>query len=508
VNRVLKRLWYDRTVRTQILVAIGAINICAILVAGTIAVVNARKATRIEIEASLEIAKQFVRNAIQAMPQTAAGDGTADSVAQLSDRLRVANLRHVRIFMADGSGKLTPLSALNKESAPAQDPPPAPRWFAALVEPSIEPRALSVALADPARGAVVIVEQPLAGMPKLWDRGTVLISGEPGDEIAEVWEDVSAVAPIWITLDIVVLAVLYLVIGRMLVPLANLSRGMLKLEDGQYATRIQEPKVKELAAIADRFNQLAEALGRSRAENARLYGQLITVQEGERREIAKELHDEASPCLFGIMANTVSIQRLLSRRNDRKTGEVQGHVTEILKITDHLNQLNRALLKKLRPVALGRVALSDVLSDLMRELQKRYPEVAISHEIAMTTQSYGEAVDLTVYRCIQEGVTNAIRHGKADSILMEIVERKPPRGATNGHAHPTLQLLMQDDGSGLVPGTPAGFGITVMRERVHALGGSCLIEGRASIGTTLRVTIPLGAATAKPQHALETVYPS
>ncbi|MBN2561055.1 MAG: hypothetical protein JXQ75_09005, partial [Phycisphaerae bacterium] len=188
VDRVLQRLWYDRTVRTQILVAIGAINICAILVAGTIAVVNARKATRIEIEASLEIAKQFVRNAIQAMPQKAPGEAGWDPAVQLSERLRVANLRHVRIFMADGSGKLTQLSAKDEDGVPQQDPPPAPRWFAALVEPSIEPRALSVALADPGRGAVVLVEQPMTGMPKLWDRGTVVIAGEPGDEIAEVWE--------------------------------------------------------------------------------------------------------------------------------------------------------------------------------------------------------------------------------------------------------------------------------------------------------------------------------
>ena len=68
---------------------------------------------------------------------------------------------------------------------------------------------------------------------------------------------------------------------------------MARLEDGHYATRLPMPKVKELAVITERFNTLAEALDIAREENSRLYRQLITVQEEERREIANELHDEA-----------------------------------------------------------------------------------------------------------------------------------------------------------------------------------------------------------------------
>ena len=66
--------------------------------------------------------------------------------------------------------------------------------------------------------------------------------------------------------------------------------------------------MKELAVITERFNTLAGALDTARVENSRLYRQLISVQEEERREIATELHDEAGPCLFGITANASSIQ--------------------------------------------------------------------------------------------------------------------------------------------------------------------------------------------------------
>ena len=81
----------------------------------------------------------------------------------------------------------------------------------------------------------------------------------------------------------VILLVLYVVLGRVLDPLGSLSRGMLSLEDGHYATRLKPPKVKELAVITNRFNTLAErSMWRGR-RTAGLYRQLISVQEEERR---------------------------------------------------------------------------------------------------------------------------------------------------------------------------------------------------------------------------------
>jgi two-component system sensor histidine kinase UhpB len=94
----------------------------------------------------------------------------------------------------------------------------------------------------------------------------VVIVGEPADEIAEAWHDFSSLAIVWLTLNALVLAVLYVVLGRVLDPLASLSKGMLNLEDGHYATRLAKPKVKELAVITERINTLAGALDTARGE--------------------------------------------------------------------------------------------------------------------------------------------------------------------------------------------------------------------------------------------------
>jgi two-component system sensor histidine kinase UhpB len=507
--------------RTQLLIAVAIVNLCALLIAGTVTVLNAREATRLELEGSFEVAKRFVLATIQGVVADGKVDDLGKRINQLTSRLQLAQLRHVRIYVGDASGKLTQVSPRPGGKEAAAKPTPAPSWFAALIAPQLPVRQSSFALVGGGNGSALIVEQPLQSAPSTWSLGTVVLAGEPVDEIAEVWHDVKALALVWLLLGAFVVATLYLVLSRMLAPLASLARGMLKLEDGHYATRLADPNVQELSALADGFNNLAGALDRARDENARLYGQLIMVQEDERREIANELHDEASPCLFGITANALSAQRLAGTKSDRKTRELRGHLGEILKVTDRLNQMNRMLLKKLRPVALGRVALSAVAEDLVRELQRRYPEVAISPSIRMRMPSFGEAVDLTVYRCLQEGVTNSIRHGKAGAIDVELVEKRPrahagngANGAANGKANgaangvaavPELHLRIQDDGRGIAPDTPLGFGLTVMRERVTALGGTCTIKSTPANGTTLRIVIPMSSQPKDRSHSMKEI---
>ena len=249
--------------------------------------------------------------------------------------VQLKHLRHVRIMFMDEIGQLTFVSPQSPQGEGAGVEPYVPTWFASLVRPQLVGRAVRV----------VAVE----------GSSPVVIVGEPADEIAEAWHDFSSLAIVWLSLNAVILAVLYVVLGRVLDPLASLSKGMLHLEDGHYATRLAPPKVKELAVITERFNTLAGALDTARDENSRLYRQLITVQEEERRAIANELHDEAGPCLFGITANASSIQNLADQLPDKRTGEISRRVGEILSIAERLKLMNRALLKKLRP---GRSAAS------------------------------------------------------------------------------------------------------------------------------------------------------
>jgi two-component system sensor histidine kinase UhpB len=466
---VLQKLWYDRPVRTQLLIAVGAINLLAAVLAGAVTILNTRTATKVEMEASMEVAQRFVTAALKDL----AVEGRLN---QLDEELplQLKHLRHVRIMYLNDANQLAVLSPLPEERSANTN---VPDWYLALVRPKLPGRQLKVIPSNQSNPIVIV--------------------GEPADEIAEAWQDFSSLAIVWLALNALILAVLYVVLGRVLDPLEHLSRGMLNLEDGHYGTRLDPPKVKELAVLTERFNTLASALDTAREENSRLYRQLITVQEQERRTIANELHDEAGPCLFGITANASSIQNLVDRLPNGPASDITRRVSEILSITERLKTMNRALLKKLRPGPLGRVKLAELLNELSAGFERRHPDTQILTSLGDLANSYGEAIDLTVYRCIQEGITNAIRHGKANNVTIDLNELKDARRNGGKRPHARLCLTVSDDGKGIAPSTPKGFGLTTMTERVRSHGGSFVIDSTPFEGTTLRVEIPVQRPSAQ-----------
>jgi two-component system sensor histidine kinase UhpB len=468
VKQWLQWLWYDRPVRTQIIVAIAAINLLAALVAGAIAIVNTRTATSVEIESALEVAQRFVGATLK---DIAAQNPNGKLSELLPQQLK--HLRHVRVLLMDSFGQLTVVSPPS-----ANDTSQPPAWFSRLVRPNVAGRAVRVVTLD--------------------DSQPVMIVGEPADEIAEAWRDFSSLAAVWVVLDVLILALLYIVLGRLLDPLKSLSRGMMSLEGGHYSTRLAAPKVKELALITNRFNTLASALDIARDENSRLYRQLISVQEEERREIANELHDEAGPCLFGITANASSIRSIAAQLPGQRPEEIGTRVEEILTIAERLKLMNRALLRKLRPGRLGRVGLADLLDELVEGFRKRHPDTEIRLTLGRLAQSYGEDVDLTLYRCVQEGITNAIRHGEAKHVAIDLIEERKNRKTPQSE----LKLSLTDDGKGFAPAAPRGFGLTGMTERVRGLGGTCTVAGAVRKGTKILVEIPLQRRSA-PTRPLE-----
>jgi two-component system, NarL family, sensor histidine kinase UhpB len=466
---MLQRSWYDLPVRWQLMISISVISVGAVLFSIVLAVVDARERVKVEVTSSMELAQRFVRDIVKSM----ASPKMADILEVVPAQLRY--VRHARIWATDANGELIEI-APRREDGRASAREQAPRWFTRLVGPSVGTREVRVVI-----GSKVL--------------GTIIIVGEPGDELAEVWEEVSRRAVIWLAITALMLALLYVVLGRLLNPLIGLAGGMHELEDGNYAARLTPPPVRELAVIAERFNTLAEALQKSQAENSGLYQHLIALQEDERRQVANELHDEAGPCLFGITANASSIARLADKAAAPCKDDIKSRVSELLSISERLKTINRDLLTRLRPVELGRISLKELIASLIAGFERRHPEVAFTFNAGTLARSYGELVDLTIFRCVQEALTNALRHGgaaRADVALGEEIERSRANGAK---PLPILRLIVHDDGEGIAPGTPIGLGLTAMRERVHTIDGTSDIDSSPAGGTTVCVLVPLRSET-------------
>jgi two-component system sensor histidine kinase UhpB len=453
-------LWYRRSVRAQLLIIVILIDFVAALVAGSVTVLKARTATQVEIAASMELAELLAREAVNLMQQEQPAERY---LADLASKLRL--VRHVRIAVKDAAGEPLALGGAGPEALRRDDREPAPTWFAALIAPP----PLSLVVPVVVNGARI---------------GSIEIVSEPRDEIAEVWENTVALGLVSLLVNLVFVALLYLVFGRVLDPLNALAGGLAGLERRNYALRLPRPGQRELAGIADRFNALAQALEDVRAENERLTHRLITAQDDERRRTAQELHDEVGPCLFGLKANAASIATAMRDLPAEVPRSVEARVRDLNGIIEHLQTINRGILNRLRPMALGHVPLAEMLTGLVRERERQAPQIVFALAAEGLGQSYGDSVDLTVYRCVQESLTNAVRHAQAKHVTIAI-------NATDKDA---LDLTIRDDGVGIDPAAPAGFGLLGMQERVQALGGRCVLESgqEAGGGTCVRITIPVG----------------
>ena len=244
---------------------------------------------------------------------------------------------------------------------------PAPAWFAALVAPPLETHVVPVA----ADGHRV---------------GQVEITGEPADEIAEIWENAIALGTVALVLNIAMVGILYVVFGRVLDPLNVLASGLSDLERRTYDVRLARPHTRELAAIAEHFNALALALETLGVENRELNRRLITAQDDERRRTALELHDEVGPCLFGLKANASSIASAAGELPDKAKQSVSERLHDMLAIIEHLQAINRSMLDRLRPMALGHVPLKEMLDQLVRERAPAFADFVLVRRRQMSPQ--------------------------------------------------------------------------------------------------------------------------
>lgn len=244
-------------------------------------------------------------------------------------------------------------------------------------------------------------------------------------------------------------------------------------------TALVRQREEQRRVVQEERDQLELVVMRRTAQLTELARHLQSVREDERSHLARELHDELGALLT---AAKLDVARLKSR-----LGTPTPEVTERLQhLSDGLNSgiaLKRRIIEDLRPSSLSNLGLVAALDILVREWGKRC-EIAIESELeSVRLRPSGE---LTVYRLVQEALTNISKHARASKVLVRLTSQDG-----------TVHVAVRDNGVGFdVADQRAGaHGLLGMRYRLETEGGRLVLTSSAGAGTEIEATLPESAAS-------------
>ncbi len=225
-------------------------------------------------------------------------------------------------------------------------------------------------------------------------------------------------------------------------------------------------RTAELRASEERYRALAK--------------RVLTAQEDERRRIARDLHDEIGQSLTSVLIG-------LRMAEDAPALEsARARLDDLRRITGGALDEVRRLARGIRPSVLDDLGLGPALERHAEDFARAHGVRVVVHAPGLD-ERLPEEVETTLYRVVQEALTNAARHAQAANVRVT-VER----------AAASVAATVADDGRGFDstpvlrdPAKEGHFGLSGMRERAGLLHGSLVIESRPGAGTTVRVTLPL-----------------
>jgi signal transduction histidine kinase len=262
-----------------------------------------------------------------------------------------------------------------------------------------------------------------------------------------------------------------------------LARILLHLRQRNQTRDLQEQNRQLTYSNQVEKARLFEAVNQQHTQLRTLTNKLTEVQENERRQLARELHDEIGQALTAIHINLAAIQKELPAASFAR---IRARVTESTVLADQILEQIRELALDLRPPMLDDLGLGPTL----RWYLKRYStRLKIETELTLTGLDTRLAPDIetALYRVIQEALTNTAKHAGASKVYVQVT-RNPS----------TIVVSIVDDGQGFDvaevlarTGQPYGMGLLSMRERVTLLCGSFDLAAQPGRGTHLTFSIPL-----------------
>jgi two-component system sensor histidine kinase UhpB len=447
--------------RTRLNLVVAGLSATFVIVLIAAEIQSTRASIREEIEAANRVASQLLGQ----LASIYSNVGGPDLVLQFLRQTGRVRANEVSLVSAAGEVLYRSPQATYKAGRQAPD------WFARLLAPQV------TKITFPLRGGVQLV-----------------IEAQTSRAVLDAWDGILRLTALGLGMLVIVNGLAFWSVARVLKPFPIIADGLERIQKGELSHRLPPLAGHEASTIGSAFNRMAQAVeGKVRAERqardaeARLeerreMSSLADQRvEEERRLIAHELHDEFGQSVTAIRSLALAIATQTEAR-DAATAEIARLISdEAARLYDAMH----GLIPRLAPLTLDTLGLAATLESLARDWQRRHPLIALTlhHDLPL---DLGPSVTLAIYRVIQEGVINAIRHANPSRVDVEVC-RDPER----------IIVTVTDDGIGLPAewSKPGHFGLRGLNDRVTQLGGSFQVGTAAGGGTRLTAAIPLAASS-------------
>lgn len=423
------------------------ITVIIITIAGGIVTIwQARQSVEREVTSSFNLALQMIDLGFSHLSRT--GMTEHQWLRQIS---AIQQTRHLHISIINEQGEEVEwfLTENEDEEVP-------PDWFVYAVTSTYPSANYNVHLADGRTKQVVVRADPLDEIIEAW-----------GESVAYFWSVVTMIGVIFLAINIV--------FNSMLQAVRSIVVGLRRVESGQYGRKLPPFKISEFDAIATEVNRLSDALMVAKENNQALARHTMQIQENERRNLSRELHDEMGQSLTAIKAMSTAI-----RQPGADVPKVSDSIAEIC---NHLAGVVRSMMRTLHPLSLADLGLGATLTDLVNEWRRRYPDLVVKLDYDERLDQVSHELAIHVYRIAQECLTNVVRHAQATKVTLTIRQE-------GEQSSPRVVMRIRDDGQG-GEAVGQGFGVLAMRERVENMGGRFRFESEAGEGVCVSAWMPI-----------------
>ena len=421
------------SLKSQLLIYINSLLLIATFIGLMTIMMVTQKNVREEVLSTMSLAEFAIEQGVKKNPDfyLFQRDNNELGISELS------GIRHLKIQFFDQNDIL-----LEETLNTLDEIKPPPAWFINVIE----------SLSDKIFFSKINIEQ----RGEL--TGYILIKPEPIYEYAEIWQQIKV--GLWIILSFLILInfVVLLLFSHMIKPINKIIEGFEKLESGNFKSKIKKSNILELDIIGKKFNSMIDNLRRSNNKIHKLSQNLIDVQEQEKSELARDLHDELGQSLTALQAEAASI----SKSNKKKSRDEA--IFNVIKLSKNMMLSTREIIKKLNLGLIEDLGFESALIDLFENWKRRFMGVKFEYfidERAINKISKKKTAHL--YRIFQEALTNIAKHSspKAIQISISYIENSNK-----------IKILISNDGINNDSSNQEGLGLIGIAERVDQIQGT------------------------------------